>query len=42
MRPSTTMFVRDFVEVFQPFEAVAPCLVRDASWLDPIAHDALD
>jgi hypothetical protein len=36
------MFVRDFIEVHQPFEAVAPRLVRDAVWLEPIAHDALE
>jgi hypothetical protein len=35
------MFVRDFIEIGQPFEAVAPRLVRDAAWLEPIAHDAL-
>lgn len=35
------MFVRDFIEVPRPFEEVAPWLVRDASWLDPIVHDAL-
>jgi hypothetical protein len=36
------MFVRDFIEIGQPFEAVAPWLVRNAAWLDPIAHDALE
>jgi hypothetical protein len=36
------MFVRDFIEIHQPFEAIAPRLVRDAAWLDPIAHDALE
>jgi len=35
------MFVRDFIEVPRPFEEVAPRLVRDASWLNPIVHDAL-
>ena len=36
------MFVRDFIEILQPFEAVAPRLVRNAAWLDPIACDALE
>ncbi len=36
------MFVRDFIEILRPFEAVAPRLVRDAAWLDPIAHEALE
>ena len=35
------MFARDFVAVAQPFEAVAPRLVQDAGWLDPIAYDAV-
>jgi hypothetical protein len=35
------VFVRDFIEISRPFEAVAPRLVRDAAWLDPIAHDAV-
>jgi hypothetical protein len=41
MRPSRAMFVRDFIDIPQPFEAVAPRLVRDPAWLNPIAHDAL-
>jgi hypothetical protein len=41
MRPSRVMFVRDFIDIPQPFEAVAPRLVRDAAWLNPIARDAL-
>jgi hypothetical protein len=36
------MFVRDFIEIGQPFEAVAPRLVRNAAWLEPIAYDALE
>ena len=36
------MFVRDFIEIDRPFEAVAPRLVRDAGWLDPIALAALE
>jgi hypothetical protein len=36
------MFVRDFIEVSQPFEAIAPRLVRNANWLDPIAHHAVE
>jgi hypothetical protein len=36
------VFVRDFIEIGQPFEAVAPRLVRDAAWLDPIARDAVE
>jgi hypothetical protein len=36
------VFVRDFIEIRHPFEAVAPRLVRNAAWLDPIAHDALE
>lgn len=35
------MFARDFLSVAQPFEAVAPRLVRDAAWMDPIAYDAV-
>ena len=35
------MFVRDFLAVEQPFEMVAPQLLQDAAWLDPIAHDAV-
>ena len=35
------MFVRDFLAVEQPFELVAPRLLQDAAWLDPIAHDAV-
>lgn len=34
------MFVRDFIHVGQPFEAVAPRFVADPSWLGPIAEDA--
>jgi hypothetical protein len=41
MGRSGTMFVRDFIEIPRPFEAVAPRLVREAAWLDPIARDAL-
>ncbi len=36
------MFVRDFIDVPLPFEAVAPRLVRNEAWLNPIAHDALE
>jgi hypothetical protein len=36
------VFVRDFIEIRQPFEAVAPRLVRDAAWLDSIARDAIE
>jgi hypothetical protein len=34
------MFVRDFIHVGQPFEAVAPRFVSDTSWLAPIAEEA--
>ena len=34
------MFVRDFIHVAQPFEAVAPRFVADASWLTALAEDA--
>lgn len=34
------MFVRDFIHVAQPFEAVAPRFVSDTSWLAPIAEEA--
>jgi hypothetical protein len=36
------VFVRDFIEIRQPFEAVAPRLVRNAAWLDPIARGAVE
>ena len=36
------MFVRDFIEIALPFEAVAPRLVRNADWLGPIAHHAVE
>ncbi len=36
------MFVRDFIELPLPFEAVAPRLVRNAVWLDPIAQHAVE
>jgi len=36
------VFVRDFIEVARPFEEVAPRLVRDTDWLNPIVHDALE
>jgi hypothetical protein len=36
------MFVRDFIQVSRPFEDVAPRLVRDADWLNPVVHDALE
>jgi hypothetical protein len=36
------VFARDFIEIPQPFEAVAPRLVRDATWFEPIARDALE
>ena len=35
------MFARDFVTVTQPFEAVAPRLVQDAAWMDPMAYEAI-
>ncbi len=35
------MFVRDFIHVDQPFGEVAPRFVRDASWLTPIAEEAV-
>ena len=35
------MFARDFVTVVQPFEVVAPRLLQDAAWMDPIAYDAI-
>ena len=34
--------MRDFIEVPRPFEEVAPGLVRDAQWLNPIVHHALE
>lgn len=34
------MFVRDFIHVDQPFEAVGPRFVSDTSWLTPIAVEA--
>lgn len=37
---STNVFVRDFLHVPQPFEAVASRLVGDPSWLAPIAEEA--
>src|SRR5450631_2800447 len=36
------VFARDFIEIPQPFEAVAPRLVRDATWFEPIARDAVE
>ena len=30
------MFVRDFIAIDQPFESVAPQLLQDAAWLEPI------
>jgi hypothetical protein len=36
------MFVRDFIEIPLPFEAVAPLLVRNAAWLEPIAQHAVE
>jgi hypothetical protein len=36
------MFVRDFIEIPQPFEAVAPRLVCNAAWLNPFLHAALE
>ena len=34
--------MRDFIEIPQPFEAVAPRLVRNAAWLDPMARGAVE
>ncbi|MEX0664637.1 MAG: hypothetical protein WD598_07670 [Acidimicrobiia bacterium] len=30
------MFVRSAVHIDSPFEAVAPCFLRDPSWLEPL------
>jgi len=35
------MFVRDFIAIDEPFESVAPQLLQDAAWLEPIAYDAV-
>lgn len=35
------MFVRDFVHVARPFEAIAPRFLRDPRWLRPIADEAV-
>ena len=35
------MFARDFIDVSQPFEAVAPALLQDPTWMDPIAYHAV-